>query len=87
MDVVRDEHDRLPERAEDLAKFLLEVGADHRVERRQRPVEQEYVGIEHPRAHQADALTRATRPKSGSTQPEATTLPEKHLRPQLHQRN
>ena len=46
----------LPSAREDAAQVVLQLGADHRVERAQRLVEQQHVRVEHQRAHQADAL-------------------------------
>ena len=45
--------------AEEFAKFLLQVVADHRVERAHRFIEEQDIGVEHEGAHEADALPLA----------------------------
>ena len=51
----------LPSDAEDVAQVVVQLGADERVERAERLVEQQHLGVEHQRAHQADALALAAR--------------------------
>ena len=55
-EVVRDEHHRLAELAEDAAQVLLQVGARERVERAERLVEEEDLRLEEERAHEPHAL-------------------------------
>ncbi len=57
--VVGDHHDGLLERSKDRSQVFLELGADHRVERTQGLVEQDHVGVEHQRPHQAHSLLLA----------------------------
>src|SRR5260370_11183095 len=54
--VVGDQHHRLAERAKDGAQIALQVGADERIERAQRLIEEEQDRIEHERPHQAHPL-------------------------------
>ena len=51
-----DQHHRLAEPGEDVAQVLLQLVANHRIQRAERLVEQEHVGVEHQGAHEADAL-------------------------------
>ena len=64
-EVVRDHDDGLLERSEDRAKVGLKLGADHRVECAQGLIEQDHLGVEHERAHQAHALPLAARELGG----------------------
>ncbi len=49
------------------AKVGLQLGADHRVECAQGLVEQDHLGVEHERAHQADALALTAGELGGET--------------------
>ena len=70
--VVGDEHHRLAQPREDVAQVLLQLVADHRVERAERLVEQQHVRVEHQRAHQADALALAARRARAGDAPSAS---------------
>ncbi|GMA25139.1 hypothetical protein GCM10025864_28980 [Luteimicrobium album] len=61
VEVVRDEDDRLAERALQLDELLLHLAADQRVQRRERLVHEQDVGVGGERAGQADALAHAAR--------------------------
>src|SRR5215475_10271534 len=58
-EIVRDEQRGLLESREDFLQILLQGGADERIERAERLVEQKQFGRKHQRAHQADALALA----------------------------
>ena len=55
-EIVRDHDDRLAERREDLLQVALQIEADERVEGAERLVEQQQIGVEHQRPHQAHPL-------------------------------
>ena len=55
-DVVGDDHDGLAERAEDGAQVVAQLGAHQRIQRAERLVEQQHLGVEEQRAHDRDAL-------------------------------
>ena len=56
---------RLVELLKDLAEVRLQFAADHRVERAQRFIHQQEVGVEHQRAHQAHPLALSPRELAG----------------------
>src|SRR5262249_11663397 len=58
-EVVRDHDDGLAELVEHGAQVVLQLGADHRIERAERLVEEQHLGGEHERAHEPDALALA----------------------------
>ena len=66
-EVMSDHDDGLLERSKDGAEVGLELGADHRVESAQGLVEQDDLGVEHERAHQAHALALTARELGGET--------------------
>ena len=60
-DVVGHDDDRLAQRPEDAAQVVVQLGAHQRIERAQRLVEQQHLGVEHQRAHDRDPLPLAAR--------------------------
>ncbi len=59
VDVIGDQHHRLPLRLPDRGDLVLELGAGQRVERRERLVEEEEVGLRRQGACHGDALAHA----------------------------
>ena len=58
-EIVRDQNRGLLQSLENFLQILLQSGADERIERAERFVEQQQFRREHQRAHQTDALTLA----------------------------
>ena len=59
--VVGDQHDRLAKRFEYVCKFVLQIEAHHGIERAERFVQQQCIGIQHQCAHQAHPLALSPR--------------------------
>ena len=68
-EIVRHHHHRLAALLVDAPQIRLQLGADDRIERAERLVEQQRLGIEHERAHQAHALALPARQLASDNAP------------------
>ena len=63
--IVSDENDRLRELSKNFFEVRLQTRAHQRIERAERLIKQEQLGLEHQRTHEADALPLSARELDG----------------------